>query len=1339
LSNPKLIKLCGAGKTLGTTNGNIQITAFDLTFDGGLSAGLAAAKIHGSLTNHTFGLGVIANFSMFISDGELGRISTGGGTTVGTSLSGNIYVGGVTESNTDTFGTLTLVATNVATQVIFDQATSNFNKGITIQAREGGVEFKESTFTKASPVTIDITNNYLTVHNGKMFSTNYQDLIITAIDLDLRESGRILAKGTPTVFDTPEIKIAQSTTGNRVEVHGTNFGYVRQAIGLEFYDEAFNQLTQSDLLPQFVTNTLIVQDIVSDTSVLSGLLRVRVKRAQIKSDIKVVGIFSQSIPVPFVSQSYEQMGSSSPYVDIRGSNFGFSHNETRVYIESITNRVQYDLGIGSFSRFYERAFPIAINFTTSHFLANLFHGFDAGAVPGLQDMNAGLLSIVVTRNGVRSNATTVATIIKKPLIANTSTTLISRSLGRNRIEIHGTRFGDEGISGITVDLSTGFAGQPPLPTAAVIRAIKYTVTNTLTVLDLPDSTYDLSGELFAVVTRKRGPSDPMSIGMFSDAINIPVLTASDAERCASATTLQIHGVGFLMQATNVRIYFTAVNGIDGEHLGYVRITNFTSTSFMVENIVGLKDPANIGPLQAIVSVRGVKSEMTKIANIINIPLITETLSLKIAKNAGGNRVVIQGYLFGNISGNMAVELFADGATFRYTTVVTAKDTELVVDTNDDTTGASGNVSAIVWRSGGPSRSVVIGTITSSIEPPQVAASFNELCSSITLLNISAANMGSTPSDVRVFLTASNGYSGVQLATVRMSPFSSRKLTVDLEGVTDMNAGPLKAIVTVQSVKAVEQVVAVVHRGSQDISWESHTRNRFVSSAMSILSFNATFLLTPDDTVALSPAHADCSFAPSAGFLSDGLTVKRFLSAGNIITLPSGSGSDHALSEGTYIICVCDSDEGSQVVGGVVIRGGCNQESQYQLLPQQLTILAIPRLGLPAEPMHIRALTMSSPTFRIWSTGSKTLVEQDLLFAFAQGTNCSNIPVKNSANETSLIPVKNPDPATLSASFQLPSNVTLQSISATEQLVLSICFATTESGATPADFVRLEQQLKIIPEPTLNVETSWFVNNLYQLSFDAPAGIAGVEGDIVVLESHSCSETYTRTIVQSFPISNGVQARLQSGGVARDYAIAQGKFNELPPGTYKICFATKTSEGESKSDFRLLTTTIEIKPASAVAPIVEIPDIVPLGSDIVVKWYAGNGLDGATVAAGTWIGLYRKDSCFSYNFNRHKCHIASRSLLVNETAGEIAFSYSEYKVAGEFEARYFRGNTRHGQGIVCRGLKEIKDTHLQCMLEAAAISRAIYVDPDEPTYLSDSPGMPSGLEATFDHGEEMFQM
>jgi len=619
-----------------------------------------------------------------------------------------------------------------------------------------------------------------------------------------------------------------------------------------------------------------------------------------------------------------------------------------------------------------------------------------------------------------------------------------------------------------------------------------------------------------------------------------------------------------------------------------------------------------------------------------------------------------------------------------------------------------------------------------------------------MLAIAAANLGSDAADVRVFLRGTNSSLGTQEATLRPASFDENNVLIDIVGLLDDHAGPLFATVTVQSVKAVEQTVATVHRGSSDISWGSAQRDRVVSSAASTLDLNATFTLSTNDRVALSSSHTNCSFAPTAPFLSDGSMVQRAVSSTDQITLPTGSGGDVALAEGDYTICVCDNDEGSTVMLGTLIAGGCNTEAEFTKLPQQLQVIAIPKLGFVDETTDLRVVSLSSPTYPIWATGVKGFSVGDVVFASARNDDCGSIPGANSFNETSLLYTTSADAATLTATFGLPSDVQLEALSTSTARTLSLCFTTRESGSVAHDFVKLSSSLHVIPEPTDALETTtWFEGNVFQLSFNQPAGAAGITGDIVVLDpvleamnpsnssnQSNCSTAYTRNLAGPFPLRSSAKFALQSDGVAREYAIAQGKLDELPAGTYRVCYATKTSLGDAQSDFRMLTKTVEFRPAPSTHPRLEVSDTVALGSDIVVKWTASNGLDGAVAAAGSWLGLYEKGSCLAYNVNIHKCHIAARNLPANTTSGEVRFSQSEYKEGGDFDVRYFSGDTRHGQGMVCRGLKRIQETYLQCALEVEAVSGGVFVDAEEATPLgADMPG----LEATFEGGEEVFEV
>jgi len=1362
-------------KVISSSNGSILITTTDFDLSGGLTSGTAQMKVYTSGDNQQIGIGVISTYPMFISDTELGHM-TAGSLSIGSSTSGTIYVGGVTQTNSDSFNTLTLIATGLGQRMVsFEQADSQFNKGITVQAKGAGLEFKSNVDTFASDDAFDVGFNLLvTVHNGKLFNTNGQDIQITAADLDLRQSGRFWAKASPFAGNTPQVLISQSTTGNRVEIRGSNFGYIRSQLFVTFYDSSMNLIAQTGLAspyPLFVTDTLIVTDLMADTTQISGSIYARVKRSAIKSDMVNIGKISDSIPRPVITPSVEEIASSAPFLYITGSNFGTNVTNVRVYVESIANRRQKTPNIyisavmpGSDSLMYERISVSPNNFSSQQLTANLFYGFET-YITGFQDINVGPVTVTVCVNSIKSLVTTVTTLILKPAIMATSTVRIARSVGLNRLEINGWRFAGVGSTSepsVSVQLSLGFAGYTYateangfvgdkfVPTGAIFRNTIYTLTSSLLVIDLPDSTMAASGLLYAIVTRKRGPSDPYPISVFTDAIPTPTVTLELEERSVRASTILLRGMGFLSLSSEVRMYLYGQNSIDGAILGDVRSEKFGSTAFVIENIVGLQDPTtcacagSYGALSGIVTVRGVKSDIRVIATIIPAAIVTST-AIKIAVNVGGNRIPIMGSLFGIRPQNIVVELFATGVSFRHTYAIVASGNEITVDVEDDTSKASGPVYAVVWRSGGPSNSVQIGNMVVALgQEPQIASSNLELCSSVTMLAIQGANLGSAAGDVRVYLTASQGYLGAQLAAVRTAPFTTESFVVDILGFTDINYGPLSALVTVQTVRAVSQVVAIVNKGSQDIVWGTAINNRLVSSAPSLLTYVATFTLSSSDVVSIGKNQQDCSFAASAPLLSNGVMVRRVLTNDNQIVLPTGFLGDMALEEGDYTICVCHQYEGSTVMGGILTPGSCADKAFFNMLNSKVNIFARPRLGFAATATPIQAISKTNPTFKIWGTGQRYFEVGDIVFISENG--CSSLPTSNSFNTTSFLAVTDPsaDKSTGTpvpfAVFQLPSLNPLESLSSTLGRSLKVCFTTKESAMAVSNFIVLAQGITVIPPPVLPAsQRSWFQDNIYELDFSLPGGSS--ENDIFVLEPQDCANSYRRNVAELFPLSSGVKALLQTGAMARAYAIAQGKINELKPMVYKICYATKTSEGDAQGDFVMLDSTIEIKPPPTEAPTLEMPETVPLGADIVVKWSASNGLDSSKVTtAGTWIGLYRKGSCLTKGstntVNQHKCYLASRSLAVNTASGEVAFTYEEYKSSGDFETRYFRGDTFNGQGIMCRGLKQVRGTFLQCVLEAAVTSAtSTFVDPDEAT-ISQGPGLePSKLEATFENGEE----
>ena len=71
------------------------------------------------------GLGATAK-DMHVDDGELGRLTTNAGLFFGSSTNGVVTVTGITELNSNSVGTITLLATRADTKVEFLAAASSF-------------------------------------------------------------------------------------------------------------------------------------------------------------------------------------------------------------------------------------------------------------------------------------------------------------------------------------------------------------------------------------------------------------------------------------------------------------------------------------------------------------------------------------------------------------------------------------------------------------------------------------------------------------------------------------------------------------------------------------------------------------------------------------------------------------------------------------------------------------------------------------------------------------------------------------------------------------------------------------------------------------------------------------------------------------------------------------------------------------------------------------------------------------------------------------------------------------------------------------------------------------
>lgn len=332
---------------------------------------------------------------------------------------------------------------------------------------------------------------------------------------------------------------------------------------------------------------------------------------------------------------------------------------------------------------------------------------------------------------------------------------------------------------------------------------------------------------------------------------------------------------------------------------------------------------------------------------------------------------------------------------------------------------------------------------------------------------------------------------------------------------------------------------------------------------------------------------------------------------------------------------------------------------------------------------------------------------DVMFFSEAG--CGSVPAVTTTEYTAPTAMLSYNDSIGSGVFQVPA--LNSSIAATR--VLQACFAPSGCDTSvAANYVQLADQLNVIPEPTEATITTWLEAEVSELRFDLPADHAGIQGDIVVLKQGSCSEVNLITSEsESNGYTNSAWCELEEGGVAKNFRLAECKLKELPAATYKVCYATKSSEGWSEQDWTELSMEVVITSTSdEPPPALEVPDAVALGADIVVIWNASTPLMYRDSQPGAWIGLYKAGDCDDgVGEGRHECFLANRALPPGIPAGVVRFTQAEYKVAGEYDVRYMRGDTTNNQGRSCTGLtKSNAGTYLYCMFQAAAKSSTIEV-------------------------------
>jgi len=441
-----------------------------------------------------------------------------------------------------------------------------------------------------------------------------------------------------------------------------------------------------------------------------------------------------------------------------------------------------------------------------------------------------------------------------------------------------------------------------------------------------------------------------------------------------------------------------------------------------------------------------------------------------------------------------------------------------------------------------------------------------------------------------------------------------------------------------------------------------------------------------------------------------------------------------------------------------------QATDFVLMPDELLVIQEPQWF---GGYSMRSLSGSAPDYKLYAVPQGNLegvVAGDRVY-FAASCNahcvhdqCTGLPTQSAVaagNSTAVLQLADFNPMEASVRLSLPSvsplvadgtNCEMEGISPTSVVPitckprsLEACFQTWRTeGVYTSLYVPTatygyvtESQLHVDPYPVAAIPRTLDRSKVFELNFN------GNEGDYFVLNQGGCSGI--RHIGGDVPGGPSFLAQLEAGGVAREKAIGRSHINELEEGNYQICYATQSSEADADHDFVTLSRIVHIFVKVSGKPRVQLmTSQVGIGEDILVQWASNSGLEPTDGAHQDWIGIYRKGECSepawwsgdslspgseSAPADRHHCHLQVFYLQQGLAQGELRFQMQE---AGEYEVRFFQGNSRNGQGYVCRklaGLESGDEGFQHCVLEAAAVSEVVtVVGTAMPTMFGSIPGL-----------------
>jgi hypothetical protein len=135
-------------KTITSNKGDVIVTAWDLDFDGSITSGTHSISIHGAKVLQTIGIGG-TSADMHLSNSEVQRITTSGGLTVGSSVSGLLTLDGIAATESLSISPIVTLVSKGSNQQILVTAPSTFI-AVSMQADNGIIVKSDITTSAAS-------------------------------------------------------------------------------------------------------------------------------------------------------------------------------------------------------------------------------------------------------------------------------------------------------------------------------------------------------------------------------------------------------------------------------------------------------------------------------------------------------------------------------------------------------------------------------------------------------------------------------------------------------------------------------------------------------------------------------------------------------------------------------------------------------------------------------------------------------------------------------------------------------------------------------------------------------------------------------------------------------------------------------------------------------------------------------------------------------------------------------------------------------------------------------------------------------------------------------------